>query len=246
MEGINVTNKSFIFAFCTAMLAAASVGCTSSSSGPSGPQPPTPINASFTDPTGDTNSSATGATIYDITNVATSRTGPAGGTYSTITVTATFVQTVLLPAPGALPDVAGTQLAFILAFDIDGNFADGVNLGLCGTGGGGTYNGVDYEVDANGGSGNRLADGNYAIRIEPAGTQTGEATVGTSGNTITWIIPIAAIGNNPAGPFNFGMIVGNQNNPSDCAANSGYTAANFLVHPMSGLPQAKAQTGWVR
>jgi hypothetical protein len=238
-----VTAKSLLLAG-VAMLALAGAGCSASST--PAPQPPTPINATITDPTGDTNSTATGTTIYDITGVTTSRTGPPGGTYTTITVTATFVQPVLLPAAGALPDGAGTQLAFILAFDIDGNFADGTNYALCGSGGGGTYNGADYIVDANGITGARLADGNYPIKIEPAGTQTGEATVSVAGNTITWTVPISAIGNNPAGPFNFGMIAGNGPSPSDCAANSGYTTANFLVHPMSGIPQAKTQTGWVR
>ncbi len=242
MEGINVTNKSLIFAFCTAMLAAASVGCTSSGS-TSGPQPPGPINSSITDPTGDTNSIANGATIYDITGVTSSRTGPPGGTYTTITVAVTFAQPVALPPPGGTPDVAGTQLAGYVVFDTDGNFADGTNFNFCSTGGGGTYNGADYQVYLF----TRLADGSYPIQGPlPTVTQTGEAAVTVNGNTIAFTIPIAAIGNNPAGPFNLGVVAGNNGNPSDCAANSGYTAANFLEHPMSGSPQPGRTTVWGR
>src|SRR5215469_4508350 len=203
-------------------------GCSSSAT--SAPQPPTPVTSSVTDPTGDTNTGGSG-TIYDISGFTTSRTGPPGGTYKTITATATFVQPVVLPAAGALPDA--TQLAFILAFDTDNNASDGTNYALCSTGGGGTYNGADFIVDGNGATGNRLADGNYQISSQPAGTATGEATVSASGNTMTWTIPISALGGNPAGPFNFGLIVGNGPAPTDCAANTGYTTASAALVPMS-------------
>jgi len=196
----------------------------------------------MTDPVGDTNSTATGATIYDITGVTSSRTGPPGGTYTTITVAVTFVQPVALPPAGGTPDIAGAELAGYLVFDTDGNFADGTNFNFCGSGGGGTYNGADYQVYLF----TRLADGSYPIQALPSTTQTGEAAVTVNGNTIAFTIPIAAIGNNPAGPFNLGVVSGNNGTPSDCAANSGYTAANFVEHPMSGIPQPGSAAVWGR
>lgn len=243
-----MTQRSLLLAI-SALLAATSVGCSSSATGP---QPPTPVNRTINDPTGDTCGpgvgqnpgcslgTATGATIYDILQVTTSRTGPAGGTYNQIAVTVTFAQPVVLPAAGATPDVAGTQLVAELYFDIDGNFADGINRAFCGPLG--TYNGVDYVVFA----GTRLADGNYSIHVEPADTQTGEATVAVAGNSVTYTVPIAAIGNNPAGVFNFGMTAGNAPTPSDCAANAGYTAASAVVHPMSGIGSPNTVTKWGR
>jgi hypothetical protein len=235
-----VTAKSLLVAG-VATLAIAGAGCSASST--SGPQPPTPINATIVDPTGDTNAGALGTTIYDITGVTSSRTGPAGGTYTTITVAITFVQPVLIPAAGATADGAGTQLGGYVVFDTDGNFANGSNFAFCAAGGGGTYNGADYQIVLF----TRLADGNYPIQGPlPAVTQSGEAQVAVAGNTITFTIPISAIGNNPAGPFNLGMALGNTPGPSDCAANSGYTAANFLEHPMSGTPRSGSTAVWGR
>lgn len=223
------------------MLAIAGAGCSASST--SSPQPPTPINATITDPTGDTNVGATGTTIYDITGVTSSRTGPPGGTYTTMTVAVSFAQPVVIPAAGAGLDLAGADLGAFIVFDTDGNFANGTNFTFCAAGGGGTYNGADYQVSAF----TRLADGNYPIQGPlPAVTQTGEAQVAVVGNTITYTIPISAIGNNPAGPFNLGVVVGNSPNPTDCAANSGYTAANFLEHPMSGIPRSGSTAVWGR
>ena len=235
-----MTKKALLLAVAVALLASFN-GCSASSTSP---QPPTPVNATIADPTGDLNTGGVG-TEYDITQVTTSRTGPPGGTYSTITVTATFVPNVVLPAAGALPDQ--TMLGFILAFDINNNFTDGTNYALCGSGGGGTYNGADYIVNGSGGTA-RLADGNYPIQIQPAGTQTGEATVAASTNTMTWTIPISAIGNVPAGPFNVGVISGNGPAPQDCAANSGYTATSIILHPdagiQRGIPQGHTYTTW--
>ena len=214
-------------------------GCSSSST--STPAPPTPVTSTVIDPTGDTNTGGSG-TIYDITGFTISRTGPPGGHYTTITVKATFVQPVLLPAAGALPDA--TQLAFILAFDTDNNTATGTNYNLCSTGGGGTYNGADFIVDGNGATGNRLADGNYQITAQPASTATGEATVIASGNTMTWTVPISALSGVPAGPFNFGLIVGNGPAPSDCAPNSGFQPASDALAPLSGTPSSRTFTTW--
>jgi hypothetical protein len=246
-----VTSKSLLVAG-VAILAASGIGCSTSSTSP-GPQPPTPINATITDPTGDTcgtgvgqnnacsNGTATGTTIYDITGVTTSRTGPAGGTYSQIAVTVTFAQPVVLPAAGAAPDGPGADLVSELYFDTDGNFANGSNFAFCGPLG--TYNGVDFAVNAS----NRLADGNYPINGPlPAVTVSGEATVAVNGNSVTFTVPISALGNNPAGPFNFGITVGNSQTPSDCAANAGYTAANFVEHPMSGTPRSGSTAVWGR
>jgi hypothetical protein len=206
------------------------------------PKPPTPIAATIADPTGDTcNAScadgpATGTTIYDITQVASLRTGPVGGTYATIAVTVTFAQPVVIPAAGTAPDGAGADLVALVYFDIDNNPSDGSNFALCGANG--TYLGVDYLINAS----TRLADGNYPIDILPAVTQTGEATVQTNGDVITYTLPISAIGNNPTGPFNLGMTAGNSQTPSDCAANGGFTPAIAIGHPMKA-PE-KASSPW--
>jgi hypothetical protein len=180
-----------------------------------------------------------GATIYDITGVTTSRTGPAGGTYNLISVTITFAQPVVLPAAGGSPDLAGTELVTLLGFDTDGNFANGSNFVYCGPLG--TYDGVDYQVSA----ASRLADGNYPIEGPlPAVTQTGEATVSVSGNSVTFGVPIAAIGNHPAGPFNLGVTVGNETTPSDCASNTGFTATSVSRQPMSTTQHATPGSHW--
>ena len=160
---------------------------------------------------------ANGTTIYDILNFATSRTGPASGTYKNISVTVTMAQPVVLPAPGNAPDA--TQLAGFIFFDVDNNFADGTNFTTCGANG--TYDGVDYLVDLVL-SGGRLADGNYPIVILPAGTKVGEAAVSVSGDNVTFVVSIAKIGNQPAGPFNVGTALGNGIGPTDCAPNAGY------------------------
>jgi len=211
-------------------------GCSSTSTSPA---PPTPVTENIVDPTGDTcgtgagqnpncsPTTATGTTIYDITGVTVSRTGPPGGTYNMITVTYTMVQPVVLPAAGAAPDAAGADLVALTYFDTDGNVATGTNFTYCGAAE--AFNGVDYVVNAS----TRLADGNYNIIVEPAGTPVGEATVAVNANTVTFGIPISVIGNHPAGPFNFGSTVGNSQTPSDCAANTGFTPASIVNHPMA-------------
>lgn len=244
-----VTSKALLRFSIGLALVGATVGCSSSSTAPA---PPTPVTASISDPTGDTCGtgagqnpscslgSATGATIYDITNVTTSRTGPSGGTYNLIAVTVTFAQPVVLPAAGASPDLAGTQLVTLLGFDTDGIFSDGSNFTFCGPLG--TYDGVDYQVAAAA----RLADGNYPIQGPlPATTQTGEATVSVSGNSVTFGVPIAAIGNHPAGPFNLGVTVGNEPAASDCASNTGFTATSVTRQPLSITRHATGSPWWV-
>ncbi len=238
--------RGFIATLVVCTIAAVSSGCSTSSTGcnPIGalggdcqqggsgpPPPPTPINATIADPIGDIcgagclDGPATGSTIYDITGATSSRTG-ASGTYTTISVTVTFVQPVVIPAPGGAPDGPGADLIAQVYFEIDNNPNDGSNFAYCGANG--TYDGVDYYVDAS----TRLADGNYPIDILPAGTKTGEADVLTNGDSIIFTLPISAIGNNPTGPFNLGMTVGNSQTPSDCAANSGFTPAIAIGQAM--------------
>ena len=249
--------RRFIFALVVCMAVTVSAACTSSSSGcipilglgcPGSAGPPAtappPITATIVDPIGDacgagcSHGPATGTTIYDITGATSLRTGPAGGTYTTIAVTVTFVQPVVIPAAGGAPDGPGADLVAQLYFDIDNTATDGSNFAFCGTNG--TYDGVDYTVNAS----TRLADGNYPIDVLPANTQTGEAAVAVNGDSITYTLPISAIGNNPAGAFNLGMTAGNSQTPSDCAANGGFTPASISVHPMSA-PKKSSSPWWL-
>jgi hypothetical protein len=215
--------RSFLTLLGVALLA---VGCTAQQTPL--PPPPPPVIASISDPTGDTIPGAIG-TVYDLTNVTATRYGPPNFTYTAISVTETFVQPVLLPAPGAAVDP--TTLAGYVHFETDNNPATGFNYSFCGPNG--TYLGIDYDVVLF----VRLADGNYPVIHNPSGAKTGEAFVVLNGSSVTFIVPIAALGGSPTGPFHVATTIGNAPNPTDCAANSGLTP-DFL----KGKPALTFQT----
>jgi hypothetical protein len=192
-----------------ALLACASLlaSCTGGSS--SIPAPVlTTTTVTAADPTGDTNAGALG-TIYDVTSASASRliTGA-----TTLTLTFTFVQPVLLPAPGASVDPAGTQLGAFIVF----NIADtgGVTFpGYCGALT--AYPHISYQVAMF----TRLADGNYTVTNNVPAT-TGEATPTVLGTTLILTVPLSAIGGT-TGTTKFAAAVGNFGNPTDCVPNSG-------------------------
>ena len=71
----------------------------------------------------------------------------------------------------------------------------------------------------------RLANGNYNIHQYAAGFPvTGQATPSVSGNTVTFSIPLSALGNDD-GATSVGVFAGNWNagtiNPTDCGPNGG-------------------------
>lgn len=199
-------------------LAAAVVAAGCSSSNSPSPQHPSAVNNSIADSAGDTMNPD--GSVYDILGVATSRTGPAGGGYTTIQVSVKSAAPALLPPPGTVPD--GTQVAGSVGFDVDGNLSDGSNFGC--TSPSTTYS-FDYAVDMVA-SGGRLVDGNHPINIYSAAMKVGEATPSVNGNTLSLTIPIASIGNRASDPFNLGMELGNGIGPTDCAPNSGHMTSD--------------------
>lgn len=192
--------------------------CSTNSGGAPPPPPPPPITVSAADPTGDTILGAIG-TVYDITNISMTRSAAIAGPRTTVSVTITFVQPVVIPPPGGSP--TATTLAAIVGFDIDGNFSDGFTESFCGATG--TYNN-DEEIFMF----SRLADGNYPIRF--VGGFNGEATPFVSGNSITFLLGLATIG---GAPLSFDITVGNGPNPTDCAPNTGYLSESSVRQPLS-------------
>jgi hypothetical protein len=195
--------------------------CSGTAGAPPLPPPPPPVTTCASDPLGDTQGAV--GTIYDITNVCMTRSAPVAGARTTVSVTITFAQPVLLPPPGGSPDV--TTLVAVVGFDVDGNFADGAVLPFCGALG--TYN-VDEVISM----GNRLADGNYPISAA-AGPPAGEATPFVNGNSITLVLGLATVG---GAPISLGMAIGNKAIPTDCAPNSGYISLGSLRRPLSLTP----------
>jgi hypothetical protein len=186
-----------------------------------------PVKAAVTDPIGDTcgagcpGGPATGATIYDITGVNTLRFGSGVPYYNILSVSVTFLQpAVVLAASGAAPDPAGADLVANVYIDVDNNPATGSTFSPCGANG--TYNGVDYVIVAR----TSFLNGGYPLYALPSNTQVGGgALVEVNGNTVTYSVQIADIGNSQNGPFNVAVSVGNSQTVSDCAANGGFTPA---------------------
>jgi hypothetical protein len=164
--------------------------CTSSSN-PGTPGGPPPINTSTTatdpgpEPTG-------GPTQWDIASVTTSRTG-IGSTYTQITVTVTYDQGNAFSSlvPAGTTGSSNTQLGTFIYFNADSNPATGQSVTF---GGCGPWDGMDFAVaDGSVLYGGRLADGNFPI-VNTSLVQVGEASVSGSGSTISYGIPLSAIG----------------------------------------------------
>ncbi|MDR7538586.1 MAG: hypothetical protein QN152_03535 [Armatimonadota bacterium] len=178
------------------------------------------IVSRFADPAGDT---AAGAppTVYDALTMVTRRIDNSPfGSYDTLQVEVTFAQPVVLPPPGGTGDAAGTQMVPELAIDTDENPATGLSYG-CGALGfsmpGGDFFLVSWEGPG------RLANGNYTI-VDTTLSPVGEASVAVSGNTLTFNIPLSALGGDD-GATRTGIFAGNMNGGSikvtDCAPNGG-------------------------
>ncbi len=206
--------------------------CSGTAGAPPLPPPPTPVSVSAADPLGDTQGST--GTIYDITNVTMTRSAPVAGSLTTVAVTITFAQAVLIPPPGGSPNL--TTLVALIGFDVDGNFTNGVLFPFCGPLG--TYI-VDEIIQVH----DRLPDGNYQITTA-GGSGTGEATPFVNGNSITLVFGLATVG---GAPISLGMAVGNFAIPTDCAPNSGYIALGSLRTPLSVTPgSGKPWRTWTR
>jgi hypothetical protein len=159
--------------------------------GGGGGNPPTPVFSTTTIAANDTEPVNAGGTQWDITQVVTNRTGSSGGHYDEIAVSVTFSQSTAfgeLPAPGSTP-TGSAALGLLIYFDTDSNPATGITPTLCGN----AYTGMDYAV-TDGSISGRLSNGNYDIIKLSTLTKSGEATVYGSGNTISYLIPLSAIG----------------------------------------------------
>jgi len=173
------------------------------------------ITSRYSDPTGD--ASAPGGTLYDVTQVVTTRIdNPIGGGYDTLQVVITFNQTVVLPPPGSAPDTTGTQLGNLIHIDADRNAGTGFGNSVCG------LNGLEFLVD---GSGTRLSNGNYPVFTGLLfSSLSGEATPSVAGNVLTVTIPLSALGGDD-GETNLVEIAsqrfGGGLNFTDCAPQSG-------------------------
>jgi hypothetical protein len=164
--------------------------------GGSGLQTPPPVYSSTTIAANDTEPANAGGTQWDITQVNTARTGPPGNRYNQITVFVTFAQTTAfsaLPAPGSAPS-GDAALGTLIYFDTDAKVATGVTPTSCG----GAYKGMEYAV-SDGGVDGRLPNGNYDVINLSTLAKSGEATVFGSGNTISYTIPLSAIGGSTSG-----------------------------------------------
>lgn len=195
--------RGFIVTLAVAMIAAANAACSTSgcAAGPfcgfggggggGGMATPTPVTSSTTIAANDTEPVNAGGTQWDFTLVTTARTGPPGGTYNQIRVFVTFAQQNAfnsLPAPGSTPS-GGAALGVLIYFDTDSNMATGTTPNFCSS----AYQGMEYAV-SDGSMGGRLANGNYDVVNLSTFAKTGEATVFGSGNTISYTIPLSAIG----------------------------------------------------
>jgi hypothetical protein len=196
------------------LAAALLASCNGSTSGGTGFAPLTGVNTNTTDPLGDITTGATG-TKYDILLVQTSRPTIAA---VNMTVTITFNQTVNLPPSGSMAN--SSQLVTLLAFNTTGS--GGVTI-TCGPPTFASYSNVNFLTDGFA----RLADGNYKIESVPSGTPTGEVSTDipklstTNGlSTIVFTVPLAALGGS-SGATQFGIELGNFNNETDCAPNTG-------------------------
>jgi hypothetical protein len=159
--------------------------CNSSSTPglPGGPTPVTTLNTP-TDASGEPSSPATN---WDIASVATSRTG-IGSTYTQITVTVIYDQgnafASLVPAGSS--GSTGAQLGTVIFFNSDSNNSTGLPGSAAGCP---TYPGIDFVILGD----TRLADGNFPI-LNTSFATVGEASVSGSGTTVSYGVPLSAIG----------------------------------------------------
>jgi hypothetical protein len=198
-----------LFAFAAAALAA----CSSSATSNPGVAPVnTTTNIAVAD--GEPVPPA-GGTIWDLTQVTTSRTG--GATYTTLAVTLTFMQAnplASLLAPGTgFASGNGASLILAIGLDSDNNTATGATANC-----NGPYPGIDFLVDGT----SRLADGNFPIRNATSLTQVGEATVTGSGSSITITIQLSVLSSASGGGLiaEVGNVFGGSTSGTDCAPDS--------------------------
>lgn len=180
-----------ILAVVLAISSAAFAACTSSGSpGTPGGPPPVTTSTAATDP----GPEPTGVpTTWDISNVSTSRTG-IGSSYTQITVTVTYDQSNAFSSlvPAGTSGNSNTQLGTLIYFNSDSNPVTGLSTNL---GGCGPWAGIDFVVSAGESiTGGRLADGNFPIVTVPGFVQVGEASVSGSGGTVSYGVPLSAIG----------------------------------------------------
>jgi hypothetical protein len=199
-----------LFAFAVAALAA----CSSSTTATPGVAPVnTTTNIAVAD--GEPVPPA-GGTIWDLTQMTTSRTG--GATYTTLAVTLTFMQAnplASLLAPGTgFASGNGASLILAIGLDSDNNTATGSNAVCNGI----NYPGMDFLVDGT----SRLADGNFPIRNATSLTQVGEATVTGSGSSITITIQLSVLSSASGGGLiaEVGNVFGGSTSGTDCAPDS--------------------------
>ncbi len=174
------------------------------------------VTASAPDPIGDATSPAPGSTPWDITLVNSSRLST-GATTLTVSVTLTqAISTANLPAAGSKL-TSPSQLGITVL--INTGAAGGTvtpTAGACT--GNPSYPNVTFFIDP-GMSTPRLADGNFAI-LNAANAPVGEASVILTGNTLSYSIPISAIGG--AGAVRIAAIAGNGAGATDCAPDSSF------------------------
>jgi hypothetical protein len=206
-----------ILAVVLAVFSAAFAACTSSGNpGTPGGPPPFTTSTSATDPGPEPTG---GPTQWDISSVVTSRTG-IGNTYTQITVTVTYDQANAFSSlvPAGTTGNSNTQLGTLIYFDSDSNPATGNTVsfnGACGP-----WTGIDYVVSAGEAvAGGRLADGNFPI-FNASLAQTGEASVSGSGNTVSYGIPLSAIGGSSGQMAVVAVNFNTQDNLTDCLPDS--------------------------
>ncbi|GAC1393470.1 MAG: hypothetical protein NVSMB31_12900 [Vulcanimicrobiaceae bacterium] len=209
---------SYFFRFAAfALVAAFATACSGSGDSLSAPSLPANVTTTTADAVGDATTPAVGATPWDITQVTTSR--PATGA-TALTVSVTFNQAISaanLPAPGTTL-TSPTQLGIAILMNTG---AAGSTSTPTGCAGAPSFPNVAFAVD-DGTAAGRLADGNYTIvRISPF-SSAGEATFAFTGpNTITYTIPLAAIGGGTGG-IQIAVLARDGSGFTDCAPNASY------------------------
>lgn len=223
------------FAIVAAAAFVLAVGCTSSSTSSSIAAPPLPVPINNFTPQSPADAFRG---VYDILDVASTRTGPPGTTYTQMWLTIDYSQPVVLPYPGASSLGLPVLYAGIVGLDTDGNPADGASFGFCGP------QKYDFLIDMVT-SGPRLADGSWNI-VNASGTKTGEATPIAGGNTLTLLIPVAAIGNNQMGAYGLVIVSGDGLSPTDCAPDTfgGYVTAGVSLKPLAVKPALPLRSTW--
>jgi len=147
---------------------------------------------------------------YDVTRVETVRTAAA------LNVTLTVSPAPTLAAAGATVTV--NNLAGFVDFDTDENSATGVassNTLFCQNPPLTSSMGVDFFLSLFA----RNADGTFNV-FNATATVSGTATVAVSTNTVTFSVPLTALGGDD-GRLALSTVVGNGQTPNDCAPDQG-------------------------